>query len=158
MVEHPLTAEILGKEFTIALFMDDRRQRSRNRQAISWIHCSLLPVPGIMPGLSNCSLNSWMMKVRCQRHGMVVIPSRGYRSKTTELSAVTRVKDLLIMSFNERILRKSLDFYDRGTSLMSEVQRLQSDCRGMQKLRLYYLSQYHQKYRSVCRKNAGFPK
>ena len=46
---------------------------------------------------------------------------------------MTRVKDLLLMGFNERILRRSLDFYDHGTSLLSEVKdysQIAGECRN----------------------------
>ena len=132
MMAHPLTVEILGKEFTIALFRDENSSYS---EADSDPLDTLLVIARPRHHARIIELFSSFMDDEGSfseaRYGGYIIKRIPIQNNRTV--AVTRVKGLLLMSFNERILRKSLDFYDRDISLISEVKdysRISGQCRN----------------------------
>ncbi len=132
MIQHPLSVEILGKEFTIALFSDDNSSYS---EAGSDPLDTLLVIARPRHHARIIELFSEFMddegSLSEARYGGYIIKRIPIQNNRTV--AVTRVKGLLLMSFNERVLRKSLDIYDRGISLISEEKnysRVTEQCRN----------------------------
>lgn len=119
-IDHPLMNEIFGSEFTLALIPDTSLvqysvekdlatkllviARPRHHARILELFSDLIDPEG---------------SVTEARYGGYVI--KRIPVESDQSVAVVRVKDLLLISLNERILRKSLDVYDQKSSLISEV-------------------------------------
>ncbi len=120
MLEHPLILEIFGKEFTIALLDAEKTDFSEKERDLLE---AVLVIARPRHHARIIELFSDFIdqdeSVSEARYGGYVIKRIPVEDKRT--IAVTRVKDLLLMSFSERVLRKSLDFYDHNISLLSEV-------------------------------------
>jgi hypothetical protein len=120
LIGHPLVVELFGSEFTVALFPYENK---------------------VHPEEKNDLLKSLLIVARPRHHARIIeifsdlIDTKdsvtearygGYIIKRIPIEnghtvAVTRVKDLLLMSLDERTLRKSLDVYDQNISLFTEV-------------------------------------
>lgn len=120
IIDHPLAVELFGREFTVALIPNENHfspdgeydlfsnllviARPRHHARILEIFSDLIDSEDT---------------VTEARYGGYIIKRIPLEDNQTV--AVARVKDLLVISLNERTLRKSLDVYDRNISLMSEV-------------------------------------
>jgi len=121
LIEHPLMAEIFGSEFTVALFPDGKVLHSGGQNNFK---DNLLVIARPRHHARIIELFSDLINpadsVTEARYGGYIIKRIPVENDQTV--AVSRVKDLLLFSFDERIIRKSLDVYDRKISLISEVQ------------------------------------
>jgi len=115
-IEHPLIKELFGKEFTIVLPPEEEIgaygdidqvinrlliiARPRHHARIIELFSDLIDLKRVV---SEAKYGGYVIKR---------IPVEGERTV-----AVTRIKDLILLSFNERILRKSLDVYDDRRSI-----------------------------------------
>lgn len=121
IIEHPLMAEIFGSEFTVALLPDEKVIPHDEQNDLK---DNLLVIARPRHHARIIELFSDLIdpadSVTEARYGGYIIKRIPVEDEQTV--AVSRVKDLLLFSFNERIIRKSLDVYDRKISLISEVE------------------------------------
>jgi len=120
IIDHPLLDEIFGSEFTLALVpgtpaihLDDKKSlinsmlviaRPRHHARLLELFSDLIDPEGLV---TEARYGGYIIKR---------IPVEG-----DQRLAVVRVKDLLLISLNEHIIRKSLDIYDQNSSLISEI-------------------------------------
>ena len=118
VIEHPLMSEVFGKEFSIALF-------PKLNEGGFWpetdllSHCLIIARPH-----HHARIIELFSDLIDHSYGVTDAKFGGYVIKRIPVEdfgiiSFARVKDLILLSFDERILRKSLDVYDTDSSLVS---------------------------------------
>ncbi len=120
IIDHPLAVEFFGREFTVALVPNENNFTPDGEYDLV---SNLLVIARPRHHARIIELFSDLIDsedtVSEARYGGYIIKRIPLENNQTV--AVARVKDLLVISLNERTLRKSLDVYDRNISLISEV-------------------------------------